>query len=547
MKLPGINYQVAVGPDVSTLPLSTARAWDNATNAWVDTLQTMDEQLQQQQAAEALQNFVRDVDATEDQLKFNPTWNVQTMGEPPQAVSIATRNNLGNQPSYQTHEFAGQMYDHVAKTKMEEYTKGLSPKAARLARTKMMAHTTQRRSYVLEEQFKRKRDFAKGSMLNAINTATAGARVDNLEDTILSANQMIANGIKSGTIGMEEGEKLRVKVLDEAYYSAVLDTARRAQSDDELDELEVQTLNSPMRTENLSRALNQIDARRTVMDREEKERYQDNLRIGAAGAMRGDLKQSDIPDLLSSNALNAQGGLTLYRLLEEGKPTEKTFKDPNARNYWAGQIRRLRFGIGQEETLRERNIRLQKDINAAALGFYEDGTPYQGMRMTETDAAWALEELDKQYSKVLSHPEMKQVLADIRTHTGMDGIVDIDASSNNRRAQLAFTQAAWSYYDRMTIDADMREWFEKNKSLFDPENFRDGSDAERLKASGVPAQYFQGRKFDSREISVWLEQSNVPPEKRRVIEETLLPLAVPTMEQEMMNNAIEVESLIESQ
>ena len=551
MKLPGINYTTAVGPDISSLPLQEARAWSNAADNWATAIDNVATQMAEAQGEEAALTGIQQMDLEEQKILFNPQWNVQKLGEPPSEIQIETRNKLGKQPVYQTHEFAGALYDHSARRITEEATKGLSGKAKRIATQKLTAHSIRRRAHVLENQFKAKRDYAKGVRLNQINTLTAQATLDNLEDTVLQVNEAIAGGVQEGTILMVEAENMRVKALDEATHAAVIDQVRRAGSDAELDAIEAGVFNqniggqqTRMSSGKLASSIRAIDQRRTALDREEDDRHKDNFRFAAAGVMRGDIAQADIPDLLASNALSAQMGLTLYKLSEAEKPTEATFKDQTARNYWAGQIRRLRYGVGQTETLRERNVRLQKDINAAATGAYADGTPYQGKRISETDAAWALEQLDKQYNKVLSHPELKEVLSSIRTWTGMDGIVDIDESSNNRKAQLAFNRAAWAYYDRMTVDADMREWFEQNKAAYDPENFTAGGELGRLQGLGVP-----GHLQDFREIARWVDSSeaaHLPPERLQAIKETLVPLYAPDVEEEARDNAMDATGLTEA-
>ncbi len=551
MKLPGINYQTAVGPDVSGLPLQTARAWANAADNWATAIDNVTTQMAEAQGEEAALAGIQQMDLEEQKIRFNPQWDVQKLGEPPAEVQIETRNKLGKQSVYQTHEFAGSLYDHSAKRITEEVTKGLSGKAKQIATQKLTAHSIKRRAYVLERQFEAKRDYAKGVRLNQINTLTSQANWDNIEDTILEANQALANGINDGSIDMVEAEQLRVKILDEATFSAVVDEVRRAGSDAELDAIEAgvferQINGQPVRMSSgkLEASLRRIDAQRKILDREEDDRHKDNFRFALAGVLRGEMQQADLPELATSNALSAQQVITLHKLSEAEKPTEASFKDQSARNYWAGQIRRLRYGVGETETLRERNVRLQKDINAAATGAYADGTVYQGPRISETDAAWALDLLDKQYNKVLSHPEMKEVLSSIRTWTGMDGIVDIDKSSNNRKAQLAFNRAAWAYYDRMTVDADMREWFEQNKTAYDPENFTAGGELGRLQGLGVP-----GHLQDIRSISQWVdspEASHLSPERRQAIKETLVPLYAPDVEEEARDNAMDATGLTEA-
>lgn len=551
MKLPGINYQTAVGPDVSAVPLQNARSWANAADNWATAIDNVNQTLQEQQGNEAWAQASPELVEAEAITK-RPVWDVAQMGEPDASLQIDTRNRLGPQPTYQMHEFGSQWHDRRIKAIRDKYGKGLSRGARRIFESKLNNYVAQSRVRVLENQHQQKMTHIEGVMRNSINTLTSQATFDNLPDTMLQVNEEIATGVKSGAIDNVEAEELMRRANGEATKSAVLFTVRNANSEEELESIESGVFNatvggqpSRVRSEDIDDVLRAIDRQKREIDEQDEERHDQNFRmvVGNLGAFT----DQDVMELVADGAINSTQANTIMRWKEDGKPTALSFEDPAATDYWKGQISRLRFGVGEEETLRERYERMQKDINAAMTGAYADGTPYQGMPITNTVGDAALEDLDQQYAKVLAHPEMKQVLADIRTYTGMDGIVDIDKSSNNRKAQLAFNKAAWGYYDRMTVDADMRQWFDDNKEAFNPENYSGGGEAARLRALGVPNSYFDGNRFDAREVVEWVETMNLPSEQERTIRDTLMPLldTAPTEEEELINNTLPANSLIE--
>lgn len=221
MKLPGINYQTAVGPDVSGLPLQEARAWSRAADNWANAIDGVSRELEVVEVEDNL--LSADAEARDMVRKISrPVWNVSELGEPPSDISIKTRDANGPQAIYRTHEFAGQYYDKEIKRIGDKYSQGMSPRAKRRFNQKFMSYVAKQRNSVLESQYKGIQSHRMGVTAKALEMATQNVEWNDRYDVIDTANELINEQYRNGDIDLEDVVKEQAR-----YRNIVMENAAR--------------------------------------------------------------------------------------------------------------------------------------------------------------------------------------------------------------------------------------------------------------------------------------------------------------------------------
>ena len=233
MKLPGINYKTAVGPDVSSLPLQEARAWNNATDAWAQAIDGVAREFDAVKAQEAAIGAMGEMAEVEAMSKRG-VWNVAEMGEPPADLKIQTRTNSGPQATYQMHEFADQYYDKRLKEVQEKYGKGLSSRAKRSFTKDLMGKAASQRAGIMERQYKQRIDINKATIRKVNDDLIAQATPSNAGATVQQIRSNIENGMKLGYFTPDEARRFENDRIADVEYTLYTNALRT----DDLGELQ---------------------------------------------------------------------------------------------------------------------------------------------------------------------------------------------------------------------------------------------------------------------------------------------------------------------
>ena len=338
MKLPGINYKTAVGPDVSSLPLQEARAWNNATDAWAQAIDGVAREFDAVKAQEAAIGAMGEMAEVEAMSKRG-VWNVAEMGEPPADLKIQTRTNSGPQATYQMHEFADQYYDKRLKEVQEKYGKGLSSRAKRSFTKDLMGKAASQRAGIMERQYKQRIDINKATIRKVNDDLIAQATPSNAGATVQQIRSNIENGMKLGYFTHDEARRFENDRIADVEYT-LYTSALRTNDLSKLEEVQNSVTTNPSRmsvtTKNQiwTQAQRKIDTASRQYEKDRKQISEDesarkrNAVLAMIAESEGTLEYDP---LLSMELTPADSRIVLSAAIQKNK-VGKTEGDPNIIN-----------------------------------------------------------------------------------------------------------------------------------------------------------------------------------------------------------------------
>lgn len=460
MKLPGINYKTAVGPDVSALPLQEARAWSNATDAWAQAIDSVGREFDAVKAQEAAIGAMGEM-AEVEALSKRGVWNVAELGEPPVDLKIATRTNSGQQATYQMHEFADQYYDKRLKEVQEKYGKGLSIRAKRSFTKDLMGRAASQRSGILERQYKQRIDINKATIRKVNDDLIAQATPSNAGQTVQQIRSNIDNAMKLGYFTHEEARKAENDRVADVEYT-LYTNALRTNDLSKLEEVQNAITTNPSRmsvtTKNQiwTQAQRKIDTQSRKFESDRKEITEDesarkrNIVLAMIAESEDTLEYGP---LLEMELTPADSRIVLSAAIQKNK-IGKTEGDPNVINNVTSLVLGLNNPSGRPISERK----------AHALNVIADNADQLGNRaLTLANQVNAMEALPyKSEAYKRAEQEIDIVLVGVSRESDGFGTADEINKANANRMRSDMQEAA----QQEGRSFDSQGWVDKNMERY---------------------------------------------------------------------------------
>jgi len=203
----------------------------------------------------------------------------------------------------------------------------------------------------------------------------------------------------------------------------------------------------------------------------------------------GELTAQRVSEQVTSDQITKEAGWTFINALTKGSTTRAS--QPWTLSKYRGEIQRLQY-TGNRMRVSDKAKLLKLIVTRGSMGLTPQGLPSgQPPEITGEDAFKLTKDIDAAVKAATENQAYIDAYTAVKTHTGVTNDIygQLLGTQDQREAAIAFKTALDNYMDQFGIDANPVEFFEANKSAYEPQKFTRGINAAFLNAVPSVADY----------------------------------------------------------
>ncbi len=224
----------------------------------------------------------------------------------------------------------------------------------------------------------------------------------------------------------------------------------------------------------------QVEAKRKRVEAATKRVHNDNFNDGVQLLTNGQLNKQWIDDKLERNLIAPEKANTLLNAMNNVS-NSPLVTNPALKSKLTGDIAGIRFASGSGVTVSGQAEILRNNLRVRNRGFYDDGTVYDGQRLSGKDFNELLNLVDTTLKNSTRNQGYKEALDLIKAQYKFDPLTNTFIDAGAAKAYEFGKQELQAYMDENGIEAKPIEFVNNNLQRFDANLFTDDNQSRFLK------------------------------------------------------------------